>query len=94
MYVLLCLSLCDLRSEHYHRRRERHPFFYWTSTYGTICFSTGITLSLILYELSRDQDLQRRVRAELTGDGHITFEGLQNGKAPVLDAVIKEVLRC
>ncbi|KAJ7619381.1 cytochrome P450 [Roridomyces roridus] len=55
--------------------------------------TTGITLSLILYELSRDQDLQNRLREELTGDGAISFEGLQNGKAPILDAIIKEVLR-
>ncbi|KAJ7083477.1 cytochrome P450 [Mycena epipterygia] len=43
--------------------------------------------------ITAGHDLQRRLREELTGDGAITFEGLQSGKAPILDAVIKEVLR-
>ncbi|KII83030.1 hypothetical protein PLICRDRAFT_494881, partial [Plicaturopsis crispa FD-325 SS-3] len=57
--------------------------------------TTGITLSLVLYELSRNSSLQQRVRDEINGDGtHPSFEELQSGdRVPLLDAVVKEVLR-
>ncbi|ORY30175.1 cytochrome P450 [Naematelia encephala] len=57
--------------------------------------TTGITLSLILYELSRNQPFQDLLRKELfaVGGGQLSFDDLQSGKATHLDAVIKEVLR-
>ncbi|WVQ84965.1 hypothetical protein IAT38_007129 [Cryptococcus sp. DSM 104549] len=56
--------------------------------------TTGITLSLVLYELALNQDLQDRIRHELIGEGAIpSLDDLQAGRARLLDAVIKEVLR-
>ncbi|KAL7420604.1 hypothetical protein Q5752_004555 [Cryptotrichosporon argae] len=56
--------------------------------------TTGITLSLILYELAKNTAYQNAVRKELIGDRSLpSFEELQDGQASMLDAMIKEVLR-
>ncbi|KAG5339902.1 hypothetical protein C0989_003049 [Termitomyces sp. Mn162] len=45
-----------------------------------------------LYELSRDQTLQSKLREEVRGATDATFDEL-NSKYPLLDAVLKETLR-
>lgn len=46
----------------------------------------------MLYELARHPEIQARVRGELLTHSP-TFEQLQDGAAPLLDAVLKEILR-
>ena len=56
--------------------------------------TTSIALTWALIELSRNQDIQSKLRAELAevGDADLTWEDLTT-HLPYLDAVVNETLR-